>query len=202
VEIVLMVIPGRSIGTRTQVGGLLHDVGAGKIVPQCFRPLCDDGDLFVVWDPFQRSQTVPDRRPLGLGDDAGCTAKPQGRTIIDGQFMAISRYSKNIDWATEFLRMTCSKDAMLRSMEGGIAPPRASSLGDPGMVAKLGWPAVAAEAIESGIPTPSNPAWDGLELSLRSAVSQTLLGQKTAKDALDECAREWQRNLRRAGVIK
>jgi hypothetical protein len=43
---------------------------------------------------------------------------------------------------------------------------------------------------------------DGLELSLRSAVSQTLLGQKNAKDALDECAREWQRNLRRAGVAK
>ena len=85
-------------------------------------------------------------------------------------------------------------------MEGGNAPPRASSLRDPAMVAKLGWP--AAEAIENGIPTPSNPAWDGLELSLRSAVSQILLGQKTAKDALDECAREWPRNLRRAGVAK
>ena len=132
----------------------------------------------------------------------GHTAKAQGRTIVDGQFMAISRYSKNIDWAIEFMRMACSKEAMLRSMESGNAPPRASSLRDPAMVAKLGWPAVAAEAIENGIPTPSNPAWDGLELSLRSAVSQTLLGQKNAKDALDECAREWQRNLRRAGVAK
>ena len=41
-----------------------------------------------------------------------------------------------------------------------------------------------------------------LELSLRAGVSQTLLGQKTAKQALDDVAREWQRNLRRAGIIK
>ena len=87
------------------------------------------------------------------------------------------------------------------SSVGGNAPPRAASLCDPAMVAKLGWPA-AAEAIEDGISTPSNPAWDGLELSLRASVSQALLGQKTAKQALDDVAREWQRNLRRAGVIK
>jgi multiple sugar transport system substrate-binding protein len=70
------------------------------------------------------------------------------------------------------------------------------------MVAKLGWPAVAAEAIETGIAAVSHPAWDGLELSLRTGVSQTLLGQKTAKQALDDVAREWQRNLHRAGIIK
>jgi ABC-type glycerol-3-phosphate transport system substrate-binding protein len=132
----------------------------------------------------------------------GHTAKAQSRTIVDGQFMAISKYSKNAAWATEFLRMACSKEAMLRSMEGGNAPPRGSSLRNPTMVAKLGWPAAAAEAIETGIPTPSNPAWDGLELSLRAGVSETLLGQKTAKQALDDVAREWQRNLRRAGIIK
>jgi hypothetical protein len=37
---------------------------------------------------------------------------------------------------------------------------------------------------------------------LRAGVSQTLLGQKTAKQALDDVAREWQRNLHRAGIIK
>ena len=132
----------------------------------------------------------------------GHTAKAQSRTIVDGQFMAISKYSKNPDWAMEFLRMACGKDAMLRSMEAGNAPPRGSSLRDPAMVAKLGWPAVAAEAIETGIPAVAHPAWDGLELALRVGVSQTLLGEKPAKQALDDVAREWQRNLRRAGVIK
>jgi ABC-type glycerol-3-phosphate transport system substrate-binding protein len=132
----------------------------------------------------------------------GITSKDQSRSIVDGQFMGISKYSKYPDWATEFLRMACSKDAMLRSMEGGNAPPRASSLRDPAMVAKFGWPAAAAAAIETGIPISANPAWDGLELSYRTGVSEALLGQKTAKQALDGVALEWQRDLRRAGILK
>jgi ABC-type glycerol-3-phosphate transport system substrate-binding protein len=44
--------------------------------------------------------------------------------------------------------------------------------------------------------------WDALDISLRSAMSEALLGQKTPKQALDELARDWQRNLRRAGVGK
>jgi multiple sugar transport system substrate-binding protein len=132
----------------------------------------------------------------------GRTEKAQGRTWVDGQFMAIPKYSKNADWAMEFIRMACSKESMLRSMDRGNAPPRGSSLRDPGMVAKLGWPAAAAAAIETGVPQPAHPVWDGLELSLRTGLSEALLGQKTAKQALDDVAREWQRNLRRAGVIK
>ena len=79
-------------------------------------------------------------------------------------------------------------------------PPRGSVLRDPAMVSKIGWPPVAAAAIETGIPTPAHPAWDTLELSLRTGVSETLLGQKTAKQALDAVAADWQRSLRRAGV--
>jgi ABC-type glycerol-3-phosphate transport system substrate-binding protein len=132
----------------------------------------------------------------------GLPAKEQNRSLVDGQFMAISKYSKNPDWAMEFMRMACSKEAMIRSMEAGNAPPRGSSLRDPEMVAKLGWPTAAAEAIETGIPISQDPAWDGLEISLRTGVSETLLGQKTAKQALQGVAGEWRRNLRRAGIIK
>jgi ABC-type glycerol-3-phosphate transport system substrate-binding protein len=81
-------------------------------------------------------------------------------------------------------------------------PLRGSVLRDPAMVAKLGWPPVAAEAIETGFPTPAHPVWDALEISLRSAMSEALLEQKTPKQALDELAHDWQRNLRRAGVGK
>jgi hypothetical protein len=49
------------------------------------------------------------------------------------------------------------------------------------MVAKLGWPPVAAEAIETGFPTPAHPVWDALEISLRSAMSEALLGQVLAR---------------------
>jgi ABC-type glycerol-3-phosphate transport system substrate-binding protein len=50
------------------------------------------------------------------------------------------------------------------------------------------------------VPTPAHPAWDTLELSLRTALSASLLGQKDAKTALDEVAADWRRSLRRAGV--
>ena len=63
-----------------------------------------------------------------------------------------------------------------------------SVLHDPEMVEKIGWPPVAAQAIETGIPTPAHPVWDTLEVQMRSAISQALLGQKTAKQALDELA--------------
>src|SRR5260370_36129616 len=116
--------------------------------------------------------------------------------------MAISKYSKNQDWAMEFVRMACSKDLMLRSMEGGNSPPRASSLRDPEMVAKFGWPSAAAEAIETGIPISQYAIWDGLEIALRTGVSETLLGQKTAKGALEGVANEWRAKLCRGGNLK
>ena len=40
------------------------------------------------------------------------------------------------------------------------------------------------------------------QISLRNAMSEALLGQKPPKQALDDLARDWQRNLRRAGVGK
>jgi ABC-type glycerol-3-phosphate transport system substrate-binding protein len=132
----------------------------------------------------------------------GHTAKSQSRTWIDGHFLSVPKYTKNADWALEFIRMACGKEWQLRAAERGNAPPRGSVLRDPAMVAKLGWPPVAAEAIETGFPTPAHPAFDALELSLRTGLSEALLGQKKPKDALDEVARDWQRSLRRAGVIK
>jgi hypothetical protein len=39
-----------------------------------------------------------------------------------------------------------------------------------------------------------------MELQLRSGISAVLLGEKTAKAALDGVATDWQRTLRRAGV--
>jgi hypothetical protein len=41
-----------------------------------------------------------------------------------------------------------------------------------------------------------------LEIALRTGVSETLLGQKTAKQAPRGVASEWRRNLRRAGIVK
>ncbi len=132
----------------------------------------------------------------------GQTDKAQSRTWIDGHFLGVPKYTKNKEWALEFIRMCCDKQYMRRSMLRGNAPPRGSVLRDPEMVEKIGWPPVAAAAIETGIPTLAHPAWNSIDPALRSGLSQALLGQKSPKDALDEVASDWRRALRRAGVGK
>jgi multiple sugar transport system substrate-binding protein len=132
----------------------------------------------------------------------GQTAKAQGRTWVDGHFLAIPKYTSNKDWALAFIQMACSKDWMKRSMVRGNAPPRGSVLRDPEMVSSIGWPPTAAAAIETGFPTPAQPVWSTLQLSLRTGLSQAILGQKTPKQALDDVAVDWQRGLRRAGMGK
>ena len=130
----------------------------------------------------------------------GRNEKSQGRTWVDGHMLGVPKYSKNQDWAVEFIRMCCNQHFMHRSMVRGNAPPRGSVLRDPELVAKLGWPPVAAAAIETGIATPAHPAYTTLEPAFRAGLSQAILGQKTPKEALDEVAAEWKRGLRRAGI--
>jgi len=130
----------------------------------------------------------------------GPKTKDQGRTWVDGHFLAVPKYSQNKDWGLEFIAMACSRQWLRRSMDRGNAPPRRSVLEDPEMIEKIGWPPVAAAAIETGFPTPANPVWDTLEAQLRVGLSAAILGQKTAKQALDDVAVDWQRGLRRAGI--
>jgi ABC-type glycerol-3-phosphate transport system substrate-binding protein len=130
----------------------------------------------------------------------GRQSKDQSRTWVDGHFLGVPKYTPNTQWSLEFIAMACSKQWLKRSMIRGNAPPRRSVLEDPEMVELIGWTKVAAAAIDTGFPTPAYPVWDTLEIQMRSTLSQTLLGQKTPKEALDGLAADWQRSLRRAGV--
>ncbi len=138
-----------------------------------------------VWD------TVPGR-----------TNKSQSKTWVDGHFLGIPKYTKNKDWSLEFIRMACNKQFMKQSMVRGNAPPRGSVLRDPEMVKLIGWTEVAARAIETGVPTPAQPIFPTLGLSLRAGLSQALIGEKTPKQALDDVAADWQRAMRRAGSVR
>ena len=101
----------------------------------------------------------------------GHTAKSQKPDLDRWPFpVGPEIYQETPIGALEFIRMACGKEWQLRAAERGNAPPRGSVLRDPAMVAKLGWPPVAAEAIETGFPTPAHPAFDALELSLRTPV--------------------------------
>jgi multiple sugar transport system substrate-binding protein len=132
----------------------------------------------------------------------GKTAKSQSKTWVDGHALGIPKYTKNKDWSLRFIQMACSKQYMKRSMIRGNAPPRGSVLRDPEMVQLIGWTDVAAKAIETGVPTPADPVFQALEISLRSGLSQTLLGQKKPKEALDSVADDWRRIMRRAAITR
>lgn len=132
----------------------------------------------------------------------GAKTPEQSRTFFGGWSFAVANASRQKEWAFEFIQMACSKEWMQRSMLRGNAPPRVSVLNNPDMVAKFGWAPIAAAALPTALLDPRDAMWATLELQLRSGISQVLLGQKTAKVALDGVAGDWQRSLRRAGLAK
>ncbi|HSU06246.1 MAG TPA: extracellular solute-binding protein [Acetobacteraceae bacterium] len=130
----------------------------------------------------------------------GGLRKEQSRTTLSGWTFAVPNGCKNTEWAWEFIQFATSKEWMRRSIERGNAPPRVSVLNDPAVREKFQWAPVAAESLKTATLDPRDPVWPTLELRLRVAVSEVLLGQKTAKDALDGVARDRERAFRRAGV--
>jgi ABC-type glycerol-3-phosphate transport system substrate-binding protein len=132
----------------------------------------------------------------------GARAKEQSRTFFGGWSLAVASAGKYKEWAFEFIQMACSKEWMRRSMLRGNAPPRVSVLSDPEMGQMFRWAPVAAQALPTALLDPREAIWATLELQLRSGLSQVLLGQKTAKEALDGVAGDWQHSIRRAGLIR
>ena len=132
----------------------------------------------------------------------GRHSKDESRVAVGGWSFGVPSASKNKDWSFEFIQMATSKSWQHRSMERGNCSPRGSVLRDPSIVAQFPWTPAAAAALQNGLLDPSQPVWPTLEAALRSGISAVLLGQKTAKVALDGVASDWQRSMRRAGLVK
>jgi ABC-type glycerol-3-phosphate transport system substrate-binding protein len=124
----------------------------------------------------------------------------ESRVSVGGWTFGVPEGGKNQAWAFEFIQFATSKAWMRRSLERGNAPPRVSVLNDPSVLDRFGWAPVLAESLKTATLEPREPIWPTLELRLRSGISQVLLGEKTAKQALDEVAADWRRSLRRAGL--
>src|ERR1700676_5184266 len=95
--------------------------------------------------------------------------------------------------------MACGKQWMQRSLDRGHAPPRVSVLSEPTVAERFGCAPVLAATMKTAKLEPRDPIWPAMDLQLRSAVSAVLLGQKTARVALDAVAADWRRTLKRAG---
>jgi hypothetical protein len=108
-----------------------------------------------------------------------------------------ANHSGQPEGAFEFIQFATIKEWMRRSLERGNTPPRISVLND---LTHFGWAPVLAQALKMAELEPREPVWPSMELQLRSGISNGLLGQKTAKAALDAVAADWQRSMRRAGI--
>jgi multiple sugar transport system substrate-binding protein len=124
----------------------------------------------------------------------------ESRVSMGGWTFGVPAAGKNTEWAFEFIQLATSKKWLRRSLERGNAPPRTSVLTDPTVLDRFGWAPVMAESLKTAVLEPREPFWPAMELQLRSGISAVLLGQKTAKAALDGVAADWQRTLRRAGI--
>jgi multiple sugar transport system substrate-binding protein len=124
----------------------------------------------------------------------------QSGTYLAGWMLGVPEKTKNTEWAFEFVQMATSKQWMRRSIDLGNAPPRVSVLQDPGVLAKHPWAPVAGEALKTATLDHRDPLWAAAQLPPRVAISQVLLGQKTAQQALDEVANQWHRSFKLAGL--
>ncbi len=124
----------------------------------------------------------------------------QSRTHLGGWVLGVPEGSKHTEWAFEFIQLATSKQWLRRSIDLANSPPRLSVLQDPAVLAKHPWAPVQGESLKTATLDPQDPLWSTAQLPLRVAVSQVLLGQKTAQQALDEVARQWERSFRLAGL--
>jgi multiple sugar transport system substrate-binding protein len=124
----------------------------------------------------------------------------ESSTSLGGWTFGVPKDGKNQEWAFEFIQMACGKQWMQRSLERGNAPPRVSVLSQPSVAERFGWAPVLAQAMKTAKLEPRDPVWPGMDLQLRVAISAVLLGEKTARVALDGVAADWRRTLKRAGL--
>jgi multiple sugar transport system substrate-binding protein len=133
------------------------------------------------------------------GVTPGHHSAAESSTSMGGWTFSVPKDGKNQEWAFEFIQMACSKQWMQRSLERGNAPPRVSVLNEPTVAERYGWAPILAATMKTAKLEPRDPIWPAMDLQLRSAVSAVLLGQKTARVALDAVATDWRRTLKRAG---
>jgi multiple sugar transport system substrate-binding protein len=157
-------------------------------------------DIRAVRHADQRPETVEIRRQMGLGYGARPDREIAGAHLGGRPLPGDPKIYAEQGLVAGIHPDGLQQDWMRRSMVRGNAPPRGSVLRDPEMVALIGWPPVAAAAIETGFPTPAQPVFSTLQLSLRTGLSEAILGQKTPQQALDDVAKDWQRGMRRAGM--
>ena len=164
----------------------------------------DQFAMTVTLAPYGEAMNNPSQSKTG-GDWAfsimpGKDSISQSKSYLAGWMLGVPEGTKNTEWAFKFIQMATSKKWFMRSIDLGNCPPRTSVLGNPEVLARHPWAPVAGQSLKTAVVDHQDPAWSTAQLPLRTAVSQVLLGQKSAKQALDEVARQWSRIFKNAGM--
>lgn len=118
----------------------------------------------------------------------------------------ISKASAKKKEAFDFVRFVTSKESMIRTAPHGNIPARFSVLDSPQVNQTLPWMRTVKQTMEANLLTPIYP-WipEGVSISadiLSIAVTQYLSGEKDAKPALEDAAREAHKLLEKGGYYK
>jgi multiple sugar transport system substrate-binding protein len=118
----------------------------------------------------------------------------------------INKASTKKKEAFEFVKFITSRDSEIRTAPHGNIPARFSVLDAPQVNQMLPWMRAVKQTMEANVLTPIYP-WipEGASISsdiLSIAITQYLSGEKDAKAALDDAARETQKLLEKGGYYK
>ncbi len=125
-------------------------------------------------------------------------AKKLGQAEIGNWLIAIPRYSKNAEAATDFLLWATSPEQMKLSALRGNPPTRRSLFKDAELVAKN--PAYPAQlrSLESSRPRPRTPYWNEIENAFGIFLSKANSGELSPAEAMNQANAEIEKILQRA----
>jgi multiple sugar transport system substrate-binding protein len=125
--------------------------------------------------------------PDKIGTAFAPLGKNQTKYGFGGWGIGINADSKNQEAAWMFIKWLSSPDVQKQWIDNNGSPIRKSTLTDPEMVAKYPWFPVMLESYEKGDGDyrPRQPWYSKLEDILGTQVNAFLVGQISAKDALD-----------------
>jgi len=125
-------------------------------------------------------------------------AKKPGQAEIGNWLIAIPRYSKNAEAATDFLLWATAPEQMKVSTRRGNPPTRRSLFNDAELVAKNPTYPAQLRSLESSRPRPRTPYWNEIENAFGIFLSKANSGELSPAEAMNQANAEIEKILQRA----
>ncbi|MCK5797759.1 MAG: extracellular solute-binding protein [Deltaproteobacteria bacterium] len=147
-----------------------------------------------------RTSSFADPKKLGIAPfPRGPSAK--AATPLSGHAYVVTRCSRHPDAAWALARVLSGVDAQARfAKAAGLLPALKAAYADP-RVTHAPWVSSFRRALERGRPRPQDPIMGRIFDDFTAAIQAVLLGDATAREALEGVARSWRRLLRRRDPV-